>query len=48
MGHVTLRVMPDAGAIPDEQDHTFALPLCLDHAHQLRAGAPHVEFESGL
>jgi hypothetical protein len=40
--------MPEVGAIPDEQDHTFALPLCLEHAHLLRAGATLVEFASGL
>ena len=48
IGHVTVRATPFAGSAPGEDVHTFWLPFCDDHAHQFRAGATLIDFDSGI
>jgi hypothetical protein len=48
IGYVTLRVEPLAGSARVDDIHTFWLPFCDDHAHELRAGATLIDFNSGI
>jgi len=48
IGHLTVRAEPLANSTRVEGIHTFWLPFCDDHAHELRAGATIIDFNSGI
>jgi hypothetical protein len=48
IGHVTVRAKSLAASTRVGDTHTFWLPICDDHAHELRAGATLIEFHSGI
>jgi len=43
-----VRAKPLANSTRVEDIHTFWLPFCDDHAHELRAGATIIDFNSGI
>ena len=47
-GRVTIEVGAEARAAPDEERQSFALPLCLHHAHLLGFRNTLVDFSVGL
>ncbi len=48
IGHLTVRVTPLAGSGRRPGVRTLWMPFCDDHAHELRAGATLIDFDSGL